>query len=301
MTQIQSLIYRQKVLLALVGYFGGSLSKTDCQKLMFGFCQYSEESFYDFFPHKYGGYSHTLSYDKQRLTILGFFSSESRFMKMPKGGGFFGSISKKDQLALTRIKEDTKGLRGRKLLRKFYLEYPYFAHRSEVLNTVLQGAEVSKVKKEKPKNEEPGLFTLGYEGISIDAYLNKLIANNIKAVFDIRKNPYSRKFGFSKEALKSFLNTIGVYYFHFPELGVPSSLRKNLGSTRSYESLFEYYSKTILKENQTSLDQIKALAKHHKRIALTCFESDHLFCHRHLVSNYLESPAGLRLATNHLH
>ncbi|WP_200885350.1 DUF488 family protein [Jejuia pallidilutea] len=47
------------------------------------------------------------------------------------------------------------------------------------------------------------LFTIGYEGISLEHYLNKLIRNNIKLLCDVRKNALSMKYGFSKSQLKN--------------------------------------------------------------------------------------------------
>jgi uncharacterized protein (DUF488 family) len=44
--------YRRKILLALIEVFGGSLKSTDCEKLLFNFCQQREKNHYDFFPHK---------------------------------------------------------------------------------------------------------------------------------------------------------------------------------------------------------------------------------------------------------
>ncbi|MFZ5919818.1 MAG: hypothetical protein ACOYY3_02060 [Chloroflexota bacterium] len=63
--------YRRKILLALIEVFGGSLQNTDCEKLLFNFCQQTGKNHYDFFPHKYGPFSAVSYYDKQRLIDLG--------------------------------------------------------------------------------------------------------------------------------------------------------------------------------------------------------------------------------------
>ena len=64
--------YRRKVLLALIETFDGALKKTDCQKLLFLFCQYTCKNHYDFSPHKFGSFSYLVYQDKQRLTDLNF-------------------------------------------------------------------------------------------------------------------------------------------------------------------------------------------------------------------------------------
>ena len=42
---------------------------------------------------------------------------------------------------------------------------------------------------------------------------------------DVRKNPLSRKFGFSKKKLKHITETVGIKYVHIPELGIESDKR----------------------------------------------------------------------------
>jgi hypothetical protein len=52
-----AMYYRRKILLALIEVFGGSLQSTDCEKLLFNFCQQTGKNHYDFFPYKYGPFS----------------------------------------------------------------------------------------------------------------------------------------------------------------------------------------------------------------------------------------------------
>lgn len=61
-------------------------------------------------------------------------------------------------------------------------------------NKITKGEEFLLPKLEfQPKREQNTLFTIGYEGISIDTYINKLLANQIKTLVDVRKNAYSNK------------------------------------------------------------------------------------------------------------
>ncbi len=50
---------RRKILLALIEVFGGSLQNTDCEKLLFNFCQQTGKNHYDFFPYKYAALRQT--------------------------------------------------------------------------------------------------------------------------------------------------------------------------------------------------------------------------------------------------
>lgn len=50
----------------------------------------------------------------------------------------------------------------------------------------------------RPRPHTPTLFTLGYEGLVIDAFIARLQAAQVKTVVDVRELPLSRKKGFSE-------------------------------------------------------------------------------------------------------
>ncbi len=91
------------------------------------------------------------------------------------------------------------------------------------------------------------IFTLGYEGTEIEDFASKLAHPTIAALSDVRKNAISRKTGFFKNLSKKMKN-IGIQYYHMPELGIASSLRKQLDDSKpeTYSNLFDYYEKSIL-------------------------------------------------------
>ena len=145
-----------------------------------------------------------------------------------------------------------------------------------------------QVLNEILKQTEKCLFTIGYEGRSIDEYLNLLIKHNIKILLDVRKNPISRKYGFSKKTLQKTTENLGIEYLHIPELGISSQLRQNLNTKEDYEKLFSLYKKKILPLRENELKQIITNLNRKKRVALTCFESDPSFCHRHCIAASLK-------------
>jgi uncharacterized protein (DUF488 family) len=132
------------------------------------------------------------------------------------------------------------------------------------------------------------LFTIGYEGISLEEYLNKLIKNDVKVLCDVRNNPLSMKYGFSKSQLERTCNALEIKYFHLPDLGIISEKRKNLDVQSDYDLIFEEYKSEVLCKNK--LDQLKIieLLGKYGRVALTCFESDLHKCHRFHLANSLE-------------
>ena len=74
------MIYRQKILLALIEKSGGNLRKTDLQKLLFLFCKYSGVDHYEFFPYQYGAFSLISYYDKRKLTKLKVLADTDNFV-----------------------------------------------------------------------------------------------------------------------------------------------------------------------------------------------------------------------------
>jgi uncharacterized protein (DUF488 family) len=154
---------------------------------------------------------------------------------------------------------------------------------------VLTEKEIEIVKSNKPKDNNFTLFTLGYQGYSIDEYLNILIQNNMKILCDVRRNAISMKYGFSKKTLGETVEKLGIKYLHIPELGIDSDQRKNLKTVFDYEQLFTKYKENILPQKQHIIQSIFNIFLQHKRMALTCFEKDYHYCHRHKVVEALSA------------
>ncbi len=151
-----------------------------------------------------------------------------------------------------------------------------------------------------PINEAPCVFTIGYEGLTIDRFIERLLANQIRILIDVRNNPQSRKRGFSKSALRVHLEEAGISYQHIPELGVPSVRRKNLKTKASYKSLFSYYERKILASNLDSIERIKVITIQFSRVALMCFEADYHSCHRCKITEYLSQESSFAANIVHL-
>ena len=96
----------------------------------------------------------------------------------------------------------------------------------------------------------------------------------------MRRNPLSMKYGFSKSQLKTVVESAGIKYYHFPELGIASEKRQELKTKNDCEKLFNDYEKDILKNDVPELEKLNKLLLSEKRIALTCFEADPNDCHR---------------------
>ncbi len=282
--------YRRKIFLALLESFGGTLDSTDFEKLLFHYCQFSSKNHYDFFPYKFGCFSHLSYQDKRVLISQGMLENADKFI-LSKSENHLSKLNKDDQVSLHKFTSLFKNIKGNELIKKTYIDYPYFAVKSEIVERILNEKELSAVKNVKNLSHDKTLFTLGYEGLTIDSYINKLILNNIALVIDVRKNPLSMKYGFSKTKMKSYLENAGIEYVHIPQLGIVSELRKNLKTEIDYTELFEIYKKEILPQNIEFIKTVIELLNKYNRVALTCFESDHTSCHRHKITEWLESDS----------
>lgn len=293
------MFYRQKIMLALIEFYGGKLSNTDLEKLLFLFCQTTKQNYYDFFPYKYGPFSFTSYHDKRKLTEKGLLKSTENF-ELVTSTSYIEKLKVKDRATMRNFVSRTLKLRGEDLIRKAYLEYPHYACRSEIAQTLLTQEEYNSISRFWNLDIQQTLFTIGYEGSSIDHYLNRLLMNNISVLIDVRKNPLSRKHGFSRRSLQAYLEKVGVQYYHFPELGITSSLRKGLSGEQSYKELFDYYAATILPEQKPVLDKIKQLLFEKHRVALTCFEAEYRMCHRHKITELFETDTSLAMPIIHI-
>jgi len=159
---------------------------------------------------------------------------------------------------------------------------------------------LEKVNNSRPKGEKTVLFTIGYEGISLEEYLNRLIKNDIKILVDVRRNPLSMKFGFSKSQLHRFCENLRIKYMHFPEVGIQSNQRQELNTQADYDKLFDIYCQTNLTKTIDSQVKILNLLKEYKNIALTCFEANINQCHRKYLAESIENLPNFEYEIKHI-
>jgi hypothetical protein len=292
------MFYRRKILLSLLEACGGQLSKTDMEKLLFAFCRERDINYYDFFPYHFGCFSFLSYQDKRVLTQQGYLVDDNAFVLKSKKS-VFGELKDDDKRSLREFVNRTSNLRGNALVRDIYLKYPYYACRSDIKGRILTPEELCVVDSYTPRGDETCLFSIGYEGLSIDAYINKLICSAVASIIDVRRNPISMKYGFSKTTFRSYLERAGIAYDHIPALGVASAERNNLETSEDYLSLFQKYAST-LPRLESELVQVQQLLTRYKRVALTCFESVATSCHRHKITQYFQDSNGWTIPIVHI-
>jgi uncharacterized protein (DUF488 family) len=294
---------RQKRLLALLDAHGGEVRNLDFQKLLFLYCQeVGETPFYEFVPYKFGGFSFTSYADRRRLTEQGLLSDEDRIWKLTPLGRTAASVAPAVRMKMDQFANRHARLRGDALVSEAYRRFPYHAIRSEMAERVLAGnaTALQAIEQARPLAGSPGLCTIGYEGRSLEGYLNRLLMNGVTVLCDVRRNPLSRKYGFSKGTLSHSCEGIGIRYEHLPELGIATEQRRGLDTQADYDALFAVYERDSLPKQHKALTKIRGWIDSGERVALTCYESSPEQCHRHCVAEALEAEAGSRCAAQHL-
>lgn len=293
------MFYRRKVLLGLLEALDRQVPKVDLQKYLFLVCQAQDIPSYHFVPYRFGCYSFQADADKRTLTKYGLVRDQEVWV-LNKPKKFLHSLTQADQIAISGVVARFSELRGHDLVRHVYQTNPYFAINSEIRNKILTSREQEKVTAAQPKGGPARLLTIGYEGQSLEQYLNKLIAQAVSVLCDVRRNAVSRKYGFSKRQLQHACDGLGISYVHMPELGIDSHKRKQLRSPGDYDSLFREYVNTTLSDNNGALDSIVELVGGQERVALTCFEADADCCHRSHIASALQSRPGFSHRIAHL-
>ena len=279
---------RQKYLLAYVQACEGKCSRLQLDKGLFWFCKNNPIlSLYDFHPYSFGPFSETLYLDLRVLQdkeIL-FQSEENIELRIPKDQGekLVSGINENDKTTLKAIANDFSHLSFDQLLQKVYSAYPYYA----INNPSFRNQYEIYDPRTFPKNQGAKIFSIGYEGVSIDEFINKLIQNNVQSLVDVRNNPRSMKFGFSEKKLKGICERHNIEYLSIRSLGIESEKRQELDTQDDYRKLFVDFEKNHMPNVKEELHKLRRMLEEGKRLALMCFEKDIHCCHREVVTRHL--------------
>lgn len=245
---------RQQYLLELVAQHAEGIAQEDLQGLAFLHLRREQLDHYEFIVREGRVHSFQLAHDLEILQRDGFLEEV--------GAGFFRATGPAGE-AWNLADE-----RGDELVKRLLQTHAEFFDRPEI--------------------EEHGsvLYTIGYEGRSLEAVIQMLQAAGVALVCDVRANPQSRKFGFAKRTLQEALEHVGLAYVHLPELGIATDARRTTETAEDYAELFARYADE-LPQRQAAIDELFALLDQYQRAALLCFERESEHCHRHYLRNYL--------------
>jgi uncharacterized protein (DUF488 family) len=126
---------------------------------------------------------------------------------------------------------------------------------------------------------------VGYEGVDLDSFISRLSLRDISTVVDVRLTPLSRKQGFSKNALRAALASVGIDYVHLSALGNPKDNRDAYHSAEDEhgKSARERFSNILRGElADAAIDDVISMART-GNVAVLCFEQSDEHCHRQQV------------------
>lgn len=288
------MLTRQKVILALLSGAGKPLTLTAFVKLVFLLRHESTlkdcPSFYDFVPYKYGPFSFTLYRELANLRRDGFVSSDQESVVLRENTAALAR-DKARELPVAIQGEVNRVLRshGQKssatLLKDVYTQYPWYAAKSEL-------ADLRPSPPAPTANATPAVRTAGYEGESVDSFFNRLLRRGIQLIIDVRANPISRRYGFSKSRLKEIGARLGFRYLHLPSLGIPRKWRADLTDFNSYQRLMSRYEQEMLPNLGKEVREVGRTMNETPAV-LVCLEKDVRCCHRGRLALAVSRETGL--------
>lgn len=292
--------YRRKILLALLEVFENKLEKISLQKLLMLVTKQQEKPDYYFVPYKYGCFSFQANADLFTMIKYNQVKTEDNCWIKTDNTKYLAGLKDKDRQAINNVKLHFGNKNADDLIKHTYIKFPYFAINSTIAKEMLSHDEYKKVLEARPESDKTILYTIGYEGLSLEEYLNKLIENDIKVLCDVRKNSVSMKYGFSKSQLENACDGVGIKYVHIPELGIDSDKRQVLNTQADYDNLFTLYRNNILVQTKEIQEKILFLLMENKRIALTCFEANIYQCHRKHLADAVTQLPGFKYELKHI-
>jgi len=276
---MKTLTHKQRILLAVVERLSEKENSSRFMLVKTLFLLAQEErigrliKFYNFFPYRYGPFSNVCYADLYKLEQAGLLAEDGTHLTPTEAGR--KAATSADRRASMKIKRVTNRFNSNREIKDYvYKNY----HEYTVTSEIVPATDI---------RSPPALFTIGYEGRDIDSFLNVLIQNQIDLLIDVRKNPFSMNFSFTRSKLETYLGKVDIRYTHIPELGIEGESRKNLVTRRDYQMLFKRYEATTLKEHHKEVERIIGLGEDH-RAALLCFEADINLCHRGVIARDIE-------------
>lgn len=285
-----AILNRHRVLLSLLLEAPRIPMKTQLVKWLFLLreetCLKDDPSFYSFVPYRYGPFSFTVYRDLEYLGEEGYVASDgSSFRPEPQARAAepFKSLPTRQQLAITDTLSRYGRLSCQNLVSSVYERYPWYASRSAI----------SPHRAPTPP-AHVAVYTAGYEGESIDLFLQKLLRAGIRRIIDVRNNPVSRKYGFSKHSLASLSSRLRLDYVHMPCLGIPPAMRRHLEDFEDYDRLFHEYENSILPQVPEAVAHAADLLAE-KPSVLVCFEAAPRCCHRGRLASAIAERTDLEV------
>ena len=139
------------------------------------------------------------------------------------------------------------------------------------------------------------IATIGYEGATVQTFLDALRAAGVELVVDVRAIAGSRRPGFAKTRLAGNLHEAGIEYLHLRGLGTPAEGRAAARAGRHGEMHAIFREHLTTDAARADLDVLAGIVRAGRRACLLCLEADPAHCHRSLVAQALGELVPVRV------
>ena len=134
--------------------------------------------------------------------------------------------------------------------------------------------------------QHKAIYTIGHSTHPVDVLIDMLQSFGIKVLADIRSYPGSKRFPhYNKEALRQTLESAGIQYLHFPDLG---GKREAPADVKKHPPFSGYKEHMATDAFATAIAELQQLAQT-TPVAYMCAEANWRQCHRSLMSDYLKT------------
>ncbi len=284
------MLNRQRLLLALIDEAAGTVGSLTLVKLAFLVREHGivgrDSTFYRFVPYRYGPFSFALYRELAALERDGYVKrAGDTLATSPLARPEIARLSSAMRAAARDTAEEYGSLTVNALLRSVYRRYPWYATRSE-------RRDLAPADLPAPPRPKPAIFTVGYEGKSVDELFDGLLASGMAGIVDVRANPVSRKYGLAKRSMSQIAENLGLVYYHMPELGIAGEYRRSLSDFASYQRLLDRYERAML---PLRVREVQALGEQlaSRPLVLLCVERDVNCCHRGRLAKRLSEEVEL--------
>lgn len=283
------MLNRQKCILYMIEQARRPVTRLEVTKWAFLLAQEMPSgggsSFYDFLPYHYGPFSFTLVHEADRLVRSGYLRDarvgrSDAWERATDVPGDTADLSGSVQSNAARVVERFAAKPAAYLMDYVYEHFPWYTANSRVRQL------------EKRPVAPLGVYTVGYEGCSVDRLLNVLMLKGIRRIIDVRRNPVARRYGLHKSSLDRLCGKLDIDYVHVPAVGIGCELRRNLDGPDAYSKLFETYERKLLPSEPNAVAAIARMTTE-EPAALMCMEADPSMCHRSRLANVIASVTGL--------
>ena len=128
------------------------------------------------------------------------------------------------------------------------------------------------------------LLTIGYQGRTLADLLERLVANDVRLLLDVRQVARSRRPEFNARRIASAAEAAGIAYRHLPELGSSRRLREHLHETHDFDRFAGLYLAYVRRWRQSEVRALATTVRREGTVCILCYESDPASCHRGIVA-----------------